>query len=274
MSIERMASPGSSHETSRCNAGVILRVSEEPIILGLDTSTEVGSVAIMRGDALLSDVAGDGNNKHSARILCEVDEALRQAGMIIKDVELFAVARGPGSFTGLRSGIALGLAFASTLKRPVYGIPTLRAVAAVAANCAQVWALLPAGRSEVLAQLFKVGGEEDVNEIGEASHISLAALLERALSLRGQVKWCGRGAEMHAQAISEYARTHSIEYSEAGENLSAGGEERRWVIVRAPGRLAATVARMALREFREGRVPGGESVRAIYVRAADAELKK
>ncbi|MDQ3686829.1 MAG: tRNA (adenosine(37)-N6)-threonylcarbamoyltransferase complex dimerization subunit type 1 TsaB [Acidobacteriota bacterium] len=253
-------------------------MSEEPIILGLDTSTEVGSVAIMRGDALLSDVAGDGNNKHSARILCEVDEALRQAGMIIKDVELFAVARGPGSFTGLRSGIALGLAFASTLKRPVYGIPTLRAVAAAAAagvaNCSQVWALLPAGRSEVLAQLFRVGGEEDVDEIEEASHISPAALLERALKLRGAIKWCGRGAEMHAQAISEYARTHSIEYSEAGENLSAGGEERRWVIVRAPGRLAATVARMALREFREGRVPGGESVRAIYVRAADAELKK
>jgi len=252
-------------------------VSEEPIILGLDTSTEVGSVAIMRGDALLSDVAGDGNNKHSARILCEVDEALRQAGMTIKDVELFAVARGPGSFTGLRSGIALGLAFASTLKRPVYGIPTLRAVAAAAAgvaNCSQVWALIPAGRSEVLAQLFRVGGEEDVDEIGEASHISPASLLDRALKLRGVIKWCGQGAEMHAQAISEYARTHSIEYSEAGENLSAGGEERRWVLVQTPGRLAATVARMAFRDFREGREPGGESVRAIYVRAADVELKK
>jgi tRNA threonylcarbamoyladenosine biosynthesis protein TsaB len=258
------------------NAGVNLRVSEEPIILGLDTSTEVRSVAVMRGDALLSDVAGGGNNNHSARILCEVDEALRQAGMTIKDVELFAVARGPGNFTGLRSGVALGLAFGSTLKRPVYGIPTLRAVvaaAAGAATCAQTWALIPAGRGDVLAQLFRIGSEEKVDEIGEASHISPTALLDRARSLRGLVNWCGRGAEAHAKAISEYARAHSINYSETGENFSTGGEERNWVLVRTPSRLAATVARIALREFRGGREPG-DSVRAIYVRAADVELKK
>ncbi len=275
MSIERI---GSARKFSRnftgCNAGVTLRVSEEPIILGLDTSTAVRSVAIARGDVLLSSVVGDDHNNRSARILCEVDDALHQAGIKIKDVELFAVACGPGNFTGLRSGIALALAFASILKRPVYSIPTLGAVVrAAAVGSSQVCALIPAGRSEVFAQLFRVGDDGSIVAHSEAAHVSPAALFETALSLRGTVEWCGRGADVHARAICEYARAHSVECAEAGELISVGGG-RRWVLLRTPNHLAEVVAGLALEEFRGGRMPAIESVRATYVRAAGAELKK
>ena len=195
--------------------------------------------------------------------------------MKIGDVELFGVASGPGSFTGLRSGMAIALAFASTLGRGVCAVPTLHAVAAAAAtrNNSQVLAMIPAGRSEVFAQVLSVAGDGSVLELEEPAHVSPAALYARASGLGGRVVWCGRGAETHAEGIYETARAHGIECVEADEDV-AGEAHQGWVLARAGGSLAAVIAGMTLRAFRHGRVGGIESVRPVYVRAAAAELKK
>lgn len=251
-----------------------LRVNEQPIILGLDTSTEARSVAVARGEIVLTTLAGEGGHNHSARILSEVDEALRRCALKVGDVELFGIASGPGSFTGLRSGMAIALAFASTLGRGVYAVPTLHAVAAAATrNNPQVIAMIPAGRGEVFAQVLSVAGDGSVVELEAPAHVSPAALLARAAGLSGRVVWCGRGMEAHAEEIYETARAHGIECVEADEDV-AGEAHHGWVLERAGNSLAAVIVGMTLRAWRHGRVPGIESVRPRYVRAAAAELKK
>ena len=102
-----------------------------PVILALDTATEQCSVAVLHAAGLteFSEAVGQ---KHSERVLPLVDAALRQAGLQLRDVDVFAFGAGPGSFTGLRiaCGVVQGLAYGCG--RPVVGIGNLRALAAAA----------------------------------------------------------------------------------------------------------------------------------------------
>ncbi|MGH9903089.1 MAG: tRNA (adenosine(37)-N6)-threonylcarbamoyltransferase complex dimerization subunit type 1 TsaB, partial [Pyrinomonadaceae bacterium] len=122
------------------------------MILSVDTATPIRSIAVARGARTLAVVRGEGNT-HSASALGEIDAALRAARAELSEVDLFAVASGPGSFTGLRAGLATVMAFATTLARPAVGVPTLHAVAHAAGAGERVLALIPAGRGEVFAQL-------------------------------------------------------------------------------------------------------------------------
>ena len=91
-------------------------------------------------------------------------------------IELFAVTTGPGSFTGLRSGLATIKAFAATLNRPVVGVPTLHAVAFACGTAGRVLASLPAGRGEVFAQLLSTESGNVLKELSEPFHLSPQAL--------------------------------------------------------------------------------------------------
>src|SRR5262252_1548671 len=78
----------------------------DPLILAIETATRAGSVAVNRGESLLSAVTGDAAVSHSASLIQMIEQALAQAGQRLSDVDLFAAASGPGSFTGLRIGLA------------------------------------------------------------------------------------------------------------------------------------------------------------------------
>lgn len=181
--------------------------SGEQLILAVDTATQTRSVAVARGPRLLALKAGREANTHSANVLAEIDDALRGAGVSVREIELFACASGPGSFTGLRAGLATLKAFAATLGRPAVGVPTLRAVARAACEqgqarasrehadapddsetsaparvaTARVVAMLPAGRGEVFAQTFSVSDDSRIVELDEAAHVAPPALVERVL---------------------------------------------------------------------------------------------
>jgi len=75
-------------------------------ILGVDTSTEFASVALLKDGILVSELKDSGKFAHNQRLFEMIDEILKGAGIAIKDVDLFAVGVGPGSFTGLRVGVS------------------------------------------------------------------------------------------------------------------------------------------------------------------------
>ena len=105
-----------------------------PVILAIDTATELCSVAVLH--ARLDERCEAVGQKHSERVLPLVDLVLREAGLRLRDVDAFAFGAGPGSFTGLRiaCGVVQGLAYAC--RRPVVAVGNLRALAAAAfARC-------------------------------------------------------------------------------------------------------------------------------------------
>src|SRR5215213_11858472 len=109
-----------------------MSIGSGPLILSVETATLSGSVALSRGAHILAAFAGDSGVSHSNTLLHDIDKLLHQAQVELSEIDLFAVANGPGSFTGLRIGIATIKGLAATLGGPCAGVPTLHAVALAA----------------------------------------------------------------------------------------------------------------------------------------------
>src|SRR6266508_3210490 len=129
-------------------------------VLALDTTTRAGSVALVADDEMVVERSGDARRTHAERLPGDILALLSDMGLTPSDVDLFAIASGPGSFTGLRIGIATiqGLAFVT--RRRVVGVPALDALAQLASRDAGpggiVAAWMDAHRREVFAALYRV----------------------------------------------------------------------------------------------------------------------
>ena len=241
------------------------------LTLGVETATEERSVAVARGARLLA-LRTCAQRVAGARVLEEVDGALAQARVPLEEVELFAAAKGPGSFTGLRSGLATLKALAQTLRRPVVGVPTLHALAHAARPAPRVVALIPAGRGEVFAQLLGVSEGGVVEELGGPEHVPPARLLERLRGSGGGLKWVGGGALKYAELIRDAAESAGLRFTQAADPAAPpAGDE--WVLAPAHAGLAADVASLGQLIYKGGGASGAGDLRALYVRPSDAELK-
>ena len=225
----------------------------EPLILAIETATLAGSISISKGENVIGSSKGDPVVSHSNTLLADVDKLLGSANLKVDEVDVFAVAAGPGSFTGLRIGIATIKALATTLDRPCIGIPTLEAIAHAAGSHSRIVALLPAGRGEVFCQMFSTSHGR-VHSLDEPAHLSPARMIELYGQLDGVV-WAGDGAKVHSQLINE---------SVAPRVAS---------IVESPVNLAQHVASLARAKLATEANPGTNELHAIYVRPSDAELK-
>ncbi|MCA1555969.1 MAG: tRNA (adenosine(37)-N6)-threonylcarbamoyltransferase complex dimerization subunit type 1 TsaB, partial [Acidobacteria bacterium] len=248
-----------------------------PLILSLDTATEVSSVAIVQGACVLSSTRGLVQKENSARVLQDIDKALSMSGVKLGDIELFAVATGPGSFTGLRSGLATIKAFASTLNRPVIGVPTLHAIAsACGTQPHRVLASLPAGRGEVFAQLLSFDGANAVQELSAPFHVSPGTLLEKAASWGGDLKWAGAGAHANIGAIIEFASSQGIIWCDEVSDANGLTAERKagWTLAQPCESYAEQIAALGLYYYRQGSAIVAGDLHALYVRMSDAELNE
>jgi len=260
---------------------VLAATAGAPLILSLDTATEVRSVAVVRGERVLACTRGQVLRENSARVLHDVAETLSASGVKLEDIELFAAAIGPGSFTGLRSGLATVKAFAATLNRRVAGIPTLHAIAYACGPTARVLACLPAGRGEVFAQLLSVDDAKAVRELSEPFHLSPAAVFEKAANRGGDLKWAGRGAHAHAGAIREFAIEKGIVWrdpdareAESGANGSDLDDNVCWTLAPPSESYATQIAALGLMNYLDGSTLVAEDLQALYVRLSDAELNE
>lgn len=241
-------------------------LSTEPVILAIETATRAGSVAIARGENILASRAGDASSSHSQDLIENIDAVLREAGVELSTIDLLAAAIGPGSFTGLRIGLATAKSLAVSLDRRCVGVSTLAAVSHAAGVGERIVALLPAGRGEVFAQMFAVR-DDDVRPLDEPAHISPNALIAKYGGYP-QLTWAGEGAHAQVELIRSEALAREIDLTAGARDPDTNG----WMLApTAPG-LAEDVAKLASREWRKGNVIDPEELRANYVRASDAEI--
>ncbi len=240
-----------------------------PLILSIETATLGGGVCVSAGDIVLAMVAGDPALSHSNTLLSDINQCLLEANVTIQDVQLFAATSGPGSFTGLRIGLATIKALAATLKRPCVGVPTLQVIAHTAGVSNATVSVLPAGRGEVFVQLFSV--DSTVTEHDAAAHLP-PALAIAGYGALPTLKWVGPGAVIHRDLIESKARERGFAFIVAGVNDSETSGDG-WLIVSREANLAKHVASIAWQRFQARELEQAESLTAIYVRPSDAELK-
>jgi tRNA threonylcarbamoyladenosine biosynthesis protein TsaB len=141
------------------------------LVLGIETSTRRGSVALSNGDELVLALAHDEPNAHAEALLPLVTRLFAETGISKSSLERVAVGTGPGSFTGLRVGIALGEGIALGLGLPIVGVCSLEALARSVGDAKRPRvAVLDAGRGE----LFVAGYAADGAEILAPSAIPVA----------------------------------------------------------------------------------------------------
>ncbi len=158
------------------------------MLLAIDTSTRVVGVALYDGIFVLSEVAWISKNHHSIELGPEVANTINRAGILSTDIMVIGVAIGPGSFTGLRIGLAFAKGLAFSRRIPIIGIPTLDALAAAQpVSDSLLAAILEIGRNR-LAVGWYFGDGLEWKPTGKLQNITVDLFLER---IQEPIKVCG-----------------------------------------------------------------------------------
>jgi tRNA threonylcarbamoyladenosine biosynthesis protein TsaB len=214
-------------------------------VLALDTTTRAGSVALVTDDCVVVERSGDPTRTHAERLPGDILSLLHDAGLALAAVDVFAIASGPGSFTGLRIGIATlqGLAFVSG--RRIVPVSALEALAQAGSQLlpagAVVAAWIDAHRREVFSAVYRVA--------------------------EGPAFVPARLREMDAPAVDDPAST--LLRWEANAELLAG----RGAVIPPPA-LAGAIGTMAVHRARAGETVDPAGVQPLYIRRPDAELAR
>jgi tRNA threonylcarbamoyladenosine biosynthesis protein TsaB len=171
------------------------------IILALDTTTRDGSIAVVDDAVVRVERGGDATITHGQRLPGELADALSAAGVRIEDVDLLAVAAGPGSFTGLRVGIATIQGVAMAHAKRVVAVSALEALARAAVNPRNsIGAWMDAQRGEVFAALYAADGQDLLIPPVSAAPAAVLRTWSSAVDI-SRTTFIGDGAVRHAEVL-------------------------------------------------------------------------
>ena len=227
----------------------------EPIILALDSSSKVTSLAVARGRSLLGAINDMPDQKRSEMLWTEVGTLLAKHNTTLGDIDLFAVCIGPGGFTGLRVGMSAVMGFAASTDKPIVGVSSLEATAFTARPAEMACALVNAYKGEVYSQLFSFDAEGVPIAKSDAMVSSLAKALERADDK--ELVFVGDGTEAGADEIRSFAASRSY---------------ITWTVKTESG-LAEAIAQLAYWKYLRGETQTAAGIKAFYVRPSEAEIK-
>jgi len=164
------------------------------LILALDTSGKTASCALARDGVAIAQKEQETNLSHSRALLPLCEELLKENGLKFQDIDLFASTVGPGSFTGLRIGIAAVKGFALMLDKPCAAVPTLVAAAMGTEKNGVICAAVRARPDEYFCAFFeRLGGR--LVRLSEDKVMSGSEITKEAEELGTVVQLCGEGCE-------------------------------------------------------------------------------
>jgi tRNA threonylcarbamoyladenosine biosynthesis protein TsaB len=227
-------------------------------ILALDTSTSTASIAIIAATAVVAESALSCNRSLSARLVPEIDHLLELAGLGIADIDLFAASTGPGSFTGVRCGVATIQGLALATGKTCVGFSSL-AVLSMNFSLAShpVCALLDARKNEVYAGLYDCSGSYPTALIADCV-MPIEPFMEQISCYTNlPVIFAGEGALRYREAILSHRGDLAL-LAPTSQNI---------------GR-AAHGAMLASELFRTGATLSPEQLLPDYIRPSEAELAR
>ena len=173
------------------------------LLLSFETSAKAGSVALFDGSKLLGEQYLNNGMTHSATLLSMAEALLRQCGKTANEVEAVAVANGPGSFTGVRIGVAAAKGFAWGGEIPVYGVSTLEAMAlGLGIYDGYVCPVMDARRAQVYNALFYVN-QGVMTRVTEDRAIALSELEAELKKLEKPIFLVGDGSILCYNTLEE-----------------------------------------------------------------------
>jgi tRNA threonylcarbamoyladenosine biosynthesis protein TsaB len=227
------------------------------LLLALDTCDANGSIAVLRDEAVLESSAHAAGKDYSSWLLPAVQEILDKARTELKNLDFFAVASGPGSFTGVRIGLTTVKAWAEVYRRPIAAVSRLEALATMASDQSDyVAAVTDAHRGQVFGALYqRLAGA--LESVGDETVLSPERFLAGAADTAGS----GRIAWISTEPNCITASALWVARRDAGEAVQHFSMP-----------LAPAIGRLGYHRLLQRRLINGLVLDANYVRRSDAEI--
>ena len=224
------------------------------LILAFESSAKAAGTALLEDGRLLAEYYQNSGQTHSRTLLKMAQDMLENCEKTVSDVTAVAVAAGPGSFTGVRIGVAAAKGFAWGREIPCYGVSTLEAMALGAAVCDGVYLrVMDARRAQVYCAAFEMK-EGNLTRLFDDCAISLEELAERLKKIEKPVFLVGDGAQLCYNSIKQ-------------TNLHLLPEHLRQ-------QRAAGVALAAYRKAQNGESGSALELAPTYLRLSQAERER
>ncbi len=224
-------------------------------ILAVESSGMVAAAAIVDQDKLIGEFLLDHGKTHSQQLMPLIDQLLNNLDMKLTDIDAIAVSKGPGSFTGLRIGIATVKGLAQAIDKPVIGVPTLDGLAYnLSFREGLICPIMDARREQVYTSIYRSKGE--LKRIDDYMAVPVVDLIKKLKAYDEPVIFNGDGVPVYQDIIKK----------EMGDQASM-----------APTNLlmqrASSIACLALDMFRSNEVQSYLELVPFYLRKSQAEQK-
>jgi tRNA threonylcarbamoyladenosine biosynthesis protein TsaB len=226
------------------------------LVLALDTCDMNGSIAVLRDGMVVEAIAHTGGEEYSSWLLPSVDRALAAASANLLDIELLAVATGPGSFTGVRIGLTTVKAWGEVFRKPIAGMSRLEALGSQnSVGDGFVAAVLDAQRGQIFAALYERNGN-DLTVVGEESVITATDFLTyvKREAAHGTMSWVSTDSRL-------------LETELLWPERAALGE----TILTVSPTLAPLIGKLGMHKALRGQLSDSLSLDANYVRRSYVE---
>lgn len=223
-------------------------------ILGIETSSNVASVAYVNDDVLVSEITLNNKLTHSQTLMPMLDQMCGLCGLELEEVDAIAIASGPGSFTGLRIGAATVKGLALGLDKPIIPVPTLDAMAYNIAHSASIICpIMDARRQQVYTAIYRMEDGKLVKET-EDLNISIDELIQELKNWEDtEIIFVGDGIPVHMDKLKE--ELDHIAFADSHLNRQRG----------------SAVAALGKVYYKKGIVEDHRHFAPTYVRVAQAQ---
>ncbi len=225
-------------------------------ILAIDSSGLTASVAIAEDDNLLAEYTVNNKKTHSQTLLPMLDEIVKATDTELEEIDAIAVAKGPGSFTGLRIGASTVKGLALALDKPVVPVPTLEGLAYNLWNMSElVCPIMDARRNQVYTALYKFENGEPVTVMPQTP-LDIDELLDVILEKNEKVTFAGDGVDVYSDHI--VSRIPDALFAPLHINKQHAG----------------SVAFAGMTRFKRGEFINGDDFAPEYLRVSQAERER
>jgi len=172
-------------------------------VLAFETSSMVASVALLDEEKVIVEFSVNNKKTHSQMLMPIMEQVISKIDIELKDIDVFAVSNGPGSFTGIRIGVSTVKSLAQALKKPVLGVSSLDGLAFNLVNFSDIICpIMDARNAQVYTALYRSNGT-DIDRFEDYIAIRVSDLADMLNKLVENIMFCGDGAPIYKNILKE-----------------------------------------------------------------------
>ncbi len=238
-------------------------------VLTIDTSSKNAIVAITENEEKVIELNNTEEKTHSQKLMPMIDEAFQKSNLALENINLIVCCLGPGSFTGVRIGIATAKAFADSKNIPVVGVNSLEGLAYNIQTDGYICSLIDAGHGNTYAGFFKIEKQETIQEDlaflnlidgnGKLTIKQLVTFIEKNIKKEKQtVYFVGDGVINYVEIFEKLKKEsqYEIKIANSNQSLSSG----------------ITIAKIGYNKYKNGESGNSAILKPVYLRKSQAEL--